>query len=640
MKKNLLLIVAVLSCSIGYSQSQRMVFMEEFTQASCPPCEATTPAINAMIEANESKIVQIRYQTSWPGVDPMNADNPTEVQTRVDYYSVGGVPSVHVDGIAQAGVGVLSQAAIDASYANSAPVLVVVEHTVASDLSSMDVTVRITNEGTEAYSVATNRLRVALVERVISWPTRPGSTSIVDFDAVLKSFFTGAAGMELPEIAAGDSWEMTWETLPLPSNVYNVGELAVVAFVQDDATKLTVNSAYSEPNEPLDYVDLSVVYAELSDDGGICSDFNASVEVENRGGAEAVDFTVDMIVNGSLAATETVATLAGVSSTQVDFGPQEVVGTSIITFQVNTDAQELGTLNNSSRAGAVSRVSAPMNSLFTDYENDIIGAFPSNVSVNVPAGIANLNGIVVDADGIGATTGPVGGFGQSDQSMIINFFQWNPATNDVNGEYVILDQFEVPSDGSLSFDYAFTTWGGSNDRVQIQVSTDCGETYTDVFNKAGSELATAPEINQDQGFFIPVADDWRAENVDLSAFSGEVVLVRLYVTSAWGDMFWIDNIQMNSPLDINDLNENESLLIYPNPASHNLNVELSIEETSNVTVRMVDMLGRTVLTQQIGTNLRGVINHTLNVSDLNTGSYVLFFQINEREVVQRVNISH
>ena len=77
--KKTLLFAALLSASfMGFSQSQRTVFIEEFTQASCPPCETTTPALNAVIETNAEKIVQIRYQTSWPGVDPMNADNPTK----------------------------------------------------------------------------------------------------------------------------------------------------------------------------------------------------------------------------------------------------------------------------------------------------------------------------------------------------------------------------------------------------------------------------------------------------------------------------------------------------------------------------------------------------------------------------------
>ncbi len=637
MKKTLLFGALMCASFMGFSQSQRTVFIEEFTQASCPPCETTTPALNAIIEANAEKIVQLRYQTSWPGTDPMNVDNPTEVQTRVDYYGVTGVPDVFADGTTTGNPGTLPQATIDGRYGITAPVLVEVEHSIASDLSSIDVTVKITNEGTDAYSVASNRLRVALVEEIVSWPNRPGSTSLVDFEAVMKTFFTGTAGMELPEIAAGETWEMSWTELAIPGNVYNFGELAVVAFVQDDATKAAVNGGYSEPLL-LDYVDLSVVYAELVDNGGLCDDFSAKVEVENRGGADAATFTVDMISNGVTVATETVDMLASVSSTEVDFGLQSIEGSAVITFTVNTDVQELGSLNDSSRAGVIGRVLSPAGSVTQDYEADDVGLFPNNVVVNLPA--ISLNGIVVDGPGLNVTQA-MGGYGLSDKCIMVNFWNWNPTTVGVsNGEIVIAEQFNVPADGNLSFDYAYTSYSGSLDRLQVQVSTDCGDSYSDIFNKAGAELRTAAEVNMNNLYFTPAADDWATENLDLSAYAGQDVIVRMFVTSAWGDMLYFDNIQMNSPVDVNELNDNESLLVFPNPASQNMNIELSIEESANVSVRMIDMLGRTILTEQIGTNVKGALSHTLDVNNINSGAYLLFFQIDERQVVQRVNISH
>ena len=178
--------------------------------------------------------------------------------------------------------------------------------------------------------------------------------------------------------------------------------------------------------------------------------------------------------------------------------------------------------------------------------------------------------------------------------------------------------------------------------MQVQVSTDCGDSYTDLFNKAGADLRTAPEVNDGSagGFFKPGAGDWVTENLDLSAYEGQDVLIRMYLTSAWGDQLYIDNIKINSPVDVNELNENESLVVFPNPASQNMNIELSIEESANVSVKMIDMLGRTILTEQIGNNVKGAISHTLNVNNINSGAYLLFFQIDEIQVVQRVNVSH
>ena len=65
------------------AQSQRLTLLEEFTQASCGPCASQNPALNTLLSGNESKAVSIKYQTNWPGVDPMNTQTQTWVAPRV-----------------------------------------------------------------------------------------------------------------------------------------------------------------------------------------------------------------------------------------------------------------------------------------------------------------------------------------------------------------------------------------------------------------------------------------------------------------------------------------------------------------------------------------------------------------------------
>jgi hypothetical protein len=104
MKKSLLLVAIAINTGTILAQSQRLVFVEEFTQASCGPCAAANPAFNTLLSANSSKAVSVKYQVSWPGTDPMNAQNPTEVASRVAYYGVSGVPDARMDGNVVAGL--------------------------------------------------------------------------------------------------------------------------------------------------------------------------------------------------------------------------------------------------------------------------------------------------------------------------------------------------------------------------------------------------------------------------------------------------------------------------------------------------------------------------------------------------------
>src|SRR5690349_17429490 len=99
MKKIYLSIIAG-SLSVAVSaQCQRTVLVEEFTQASCGPCAAANPALHTLLTNNASKSVYMKYQVSWPGVDPMNAQYPS-VSSRTTYYSCNSVPYAVMDGVA------------------------------------------------------------------------------------------------------------------------------------------------------------------------------------------------------------------------------------------------------------------------------------------------------------------------------------------------------------------------------------------------------------------------------------------------------------------------------------------------------------------------------------------------------------
>ena len=71
MKKISLLASLAFTGGSLFGQTQRTVFIEEFTQASCAPCAAANPAFNTLLSANTAKAVSIKYQVSWPGTDPM-----------------------------------------------------------------------------------------------------------------------------------------------------------------------------------------------------------------------------------------------------------------------------------------------------------------------------------------------------------------------------------------------------------------------------------------------------------------------------------------------------------------------------------------------------------------------------------------
>ncbi len=160
MKKLTLAVALMLIGGTAFAQATRLVLFEEFTQASCGPCASQNPAFNTLLQSNTTKAISIKYQTSWPGVDPMNAANPTDVATRVSYYSVNGVPWTAMDGVAPTGSAYsgapanVTQSMIDTRYAVSSPLAVSVYHQLNATYDSIQIVVSVSNPGTSSFFLA------------------------------------------------------------------------------------------------------------------------------------------------------------------------------------------------------------------------------------------------------------------------------------------------------------------------------------------------------------------------------------------------------------------------------------------------------------------------------------------------------
>ncbi len=246
MKKIYLIISIFVALSVSaFSQSQRFVLFEEFTNASCSPCAAQNPAFDILLTANANKCTSIKYHTSWPGTDPMYTHNPTDCGARVAYYGVTGVPYAVLDGTPVAGGSYLgapsnaNQAKIDAEYAvPSAFDLSINQH-----LSPGNDTLHITMLGKATAPISgLLTAHCVVIEKHIHFTSAPGSNGEKDFYNVMKKMLPSAAGTSLPSsFQVGDYFvmEFAWKL----ANVYNINELSVVGFIQDIQTKAVHQAA-------------------------------------------------------------------------------------------------------------------------------------------------------------------------------------------------------------------------------------------------------------------------------------------------------------------------------------------------------------------------------------------------------------
>lgn len=96
----------------------------------------------------------------------------------------------------------------------------------------------------------------------------------------------------------------------------------------------------------------------------------------------------------------------------------------------------------------------------------------------------------------------------------------------------------------LTFDVAYAQYSSTfSDGLRIEISTDCGLTYTDtIYHKEGTVLATVP--NQTSYFTPGSASHWRKDSVSLAPYGGNTVSLRFISMSRYGNSLYVDNINI------------------------------------------------------------------------------------------------
>jgi PKD repeat protein len=126
-------------------------------------------------------------------------------------------------------------------------------------------------------------------------------------------------------------------------------------------------------------------------------------------------------------------------------------------------------------------------------------------------------------------------------SAFIDFYNTN-TTGDNDDLNVVPFDLNNFSSATLTFDVSYVRYNSANfDRLDVLVSTDCGATFTTVYSKSGTTLATAAD--QTGGYINPTS--WRKETIDLTPFIGnQKVEVKFRGISGYGQYLYIDNVNI------------------------------------------------------------------------------------------------
>jgi hypothetical protein len=390
MLKHLLTCVAFASLSVS-AVAQRMVLIEHFTQASCPPCASLNPALTALINANPDKVIAIKYQTSWPGTDPMNAANPQDVQTRVDYYGVDGVPNSVVNGNDVGSPSAVTQALINTQAAGTEAIKTMVNFKIIDNPGNLLDSMRVWAKVKAQTAIPAGRkLYVAAIEREISFASAPGSNGETKFEWVMKKMFPNGSGTTLPAMAAGDSlsfdfkWSIYRASAANQSAYYNLQNAAAVGFVQNNSTKEIVGSGYEEPRTWLSLAQPSSEKSlKIKSADEVSYTFNAISKVEENqqlnvvatGTGVPAGWTLSLIADGVTYPATAQIPLPGNSQKAITLkvtGPNAAVLSKKFAFKAEVNST---TILPDTKKSLTFTAITPSNILFMDYAGTATSRF-------------------------------------------------------------------------------------------------------------------------------------------------------------------------------------------------------------------------------------------------------------------------
>jgi hypothetical protein len=555
MKKLLLLLnLIVFATSSMLSQVPRKVLFEEFSGENCPPCAAINPYVTALAELNKDKVILVKYQVPIPSAGPIY-NQWTAASSRSSFYSVNSAPWGQQDGINLTSTSQhpanWNQAKIDARFAIQSPISINANFNFSSNRQKIIFNYSIKNE-TSAAVTGTYVTHVILIEKLMKYPTAPGTNGETEFHHVARYMHPTTSGLSTVIPSAGQTSSKS-DSFNIPSYIRSIGELGLVIFVQNSATKEVIQAAIIDEVYPPNYSD-----ASLKAFPSKVTDFCPQTEtpkfrIYNKGTKAITSAKVFYKINtdslvynfsGNIAIKD--------SSNEISLSPVNLLPNQYTIFQygildINGGADE-NVNNNSAAAGIYSTKNTDTintgNILFSEtFESKSLGSrsFDNGGTTDLSSA-----GFVVDKTVSTTVSQNLGGFGKSNKSFRILPFR----TTSVSVMFNKLNFTNIKASDSdiyFKFSSAYARFADTTDDVlNFEFSTDCGITWNLLAQKTASELATGN--NNNQSFYYPSVLEWKTDSVKINGVKGKSkVMIRLKMTQGdkdAGNSLYIDDLSI------------------------------------------------------------------------------------------------
>ncbi len=358
--------------------------------------------------------------------------------------------------------------------------------------------------------------------------------------------------------------------------------------------------------------DLTVteILSDSSNFSGACGDVDGlvSATISNNGITDQTDFVVTYQLSGQSEVQETYSgTLAAGETVDYTFATVlDIADNGQYNLTISTTAlNDEFTANDSLDIDFFVQTSAGGVPFLEDFESS---GFPSdgwNI-LNPDELITWQQQNAIGSNGTVTTTG------------FINNFSYDGGGSE---DIIETDVFDLSSgqDPILTFDLAKAQYSVNfSDSMRVEISVDCGGTFTSIYEKDGLELSTIDDYTT--GSWTPGSpNDWRTEEIDLAPYQGGTAIFRIINISGFGNGTFVDNVNVEYLLSVDD-NELTGISVFPNPAINQVSVALPNTLSGNTSFEITNNLGQ-VVSRKESLVVGGSV--TMDISSLSRGLYFI-----------------
>jgi hypothetical protein len=201
------------------------------------------------------------------------------------------------------------------------------------------------------------------------------------------------------------------------------------------------------------------------------------------------------------------------------------------------------------------------------------------------------------------------------------------------------EYFDLNLNGTaeLKFDIAKAQWDATyNDGLRVEISTDCGATYTQIYFKNGLTLATVGYVG---ATWTPTsAANWRTETVDLTPYVGNNIALKFININDYSNSTFIDNIAIESTLSVGENALERAISMYPNPAKSNVDILINTTVGNTYEIELLNSLGQSI-TKIEETRFNASVQQKLDVSKYGTGLYFVKIKVGDQVVTKKLIVN-